>query len=186
MKLLLRITAVRRSEIAVRKWTTSKINFLLFLTLLISPITVCSGSTVLADDTNAPAKVGITLESPLDYQVSQRRSRSEGIVAVVGTIKLNTSDIPLPDALDTRMTRKETTGVLPGTWQPMSFDRKTGSFRGGITVVAGGWYRLEVRASRKGTELSRASVEHVGVGEVFVIAGQSNSANYGEERQTTQ
>ena len=30
-----------------------------------------------------------------------------------------------------------------------------------------------------------AMVEHVGMGEVFVIAGQSNSANHGEEKQTT-
>jgi hypothetical protein len=186
MKLLLRITAWRRLGNAVGTWANSDIDFLQLLALLISPITVCCASTVLADDTNAPAKVGITLEAPLDYQVFQRHSRIEGIVAVVGTIKLNTSDIPLPDVLDTRMTRKDPTGDLPGTWQPVSFDPKTGSFRGKITVSAGGWYRFELRASRKGIELSRASVEHVGVGEVFVIAGQSNSANYGEERQTTQ
>ena len=30
---------------------------------------------------------------------------------------------------------------------------------------------------------AKSTVEHVGVGEVFVIAGQSNSANYGEEKQ---
>ena len=29
-----------------------------------------------------------------------------------------------------------------------------------------------------------AAVEHVGVGEIFVVAGQSNSANYGEEMHT--
>jgi hypothetical protein len=35
-----------------------------------------------------------------------------------------------------------------------------------------------------GTEAT-AAVDHVGVGEVFVVAGQSNSANHGEERQRT-
>jgi hypothetical protein len=52
-------------------------------------------------------------------------------------------------------------------------------------VPAGGWYRLEVRALRAGVEVSATVVEHVGVGEVFIVAGQSNAANYGQERQTT-
>ncbi len=34
--------------------------------------------------------------------------------------------------------------------------------------------------------LAVSEVEHVGIGEVFVIAGQSNSANYGEEKLTPQ
>lgn len=32
---------------------------------------------------------------------------------------------------------------------------------------------------------ARATVDHVGVGEVFVVAGQSNSANHGSERLST-
>jgi hypothetical protein len=34
-----------------------------------------------------------------------------------------------------------------------------------------------------GTNMAGAEVEHVGVGEVFLIAGQSNAANHGEGRQ---
>ena len=34
--------------------------------------------------------------------------------------------------------------------------------------------------------ISDAAVEHVGVGEVFVVAGQSNSANHGAEKLSTQ
>ena len=32
--------------------------------------------------------------------------------------------------------------------------------------------------------IGQASVEHVGIGEVFVVAGQSNSANHGEQQQS--
>ena len=49
--------------------------------------------------------------------------------------------------------------------------------------ASGGWWKLEVRVSRGGQEAARGSVAHVAVGEVFVIAGQSNSANHGEEKQ---
>jgi hypothetical protein len=43
-----------------------------------------------------------------------------------------------------------------------------------------------VRAVQGATVVAGVSVEHVGVGDVFVIAGQSNSANHGEEKLTTQ
>ena len=52
-------------------------------------------------------------------------------------------------------------------------------------VPAGGFYALDVRAAKSGKVLAEAEVAHVGVGEVFVIAGQSNSTNYGEVRQQT-
>ncbi len=51
-----------------------------------------------------------------------------------------------------------------------------------VTASAGGWMRLEVRVAHGDREVARATVEHVGIGEVFLIAGQSNSANHGEQR----
>src|SRR5262249_59329065 len=54
-----------------------------------------------------------------------------------------------------------------------------------LRVAAGGWYRLELRAVQKGKTVAEWTVEKVGVGEVFVIAGQSNATNCGEERIRT-
>ena len=48
-----------------------------------------------------------------------------------------------------------------------------------ITVPAGGWYKLEVR--REGATGDIASVEPIGVGEVFIIAGQSYAAGTNDE-----
>lgn len=48
---------------------------------------------------------------------------------------------------------------------------------------AGGWYRLNVRVTRGDKVLAENVVDRVGIGEIFVIAGQSNSANHGEEKQ---
>lgn len=42
-----------------------------------------------------------------------------------------------------------------------------------------------MRATSDGKPLAEAQVPHVGVGEVLIVAGQSNSANHGEEKQTT-
>lgn len=53
-----------------------------------------------------------------------------------------------------------------------------------MEAPSGGWYRLEVRALNGRQVLADAAVQHVGVGEVFVVAGQSNSANHGAEKQS--
>ena len=62
---------------------------------------------------------------------------------------------------------------------------KGGRFEASVEVAAGGWYRLDVRAASAGKAVAQATVERVGVGEVFVIAGQSNSANHGAEKQAS-
>jgi len=136
-----------------------------------------------AEDVVASA-MRISLVSPLDYQVVQRATRAEGKLIVAGTILPETKTVLALDALEARLTGKSAAGDLPGQWQPLPFDARVASFRGELTVPTGGWYRLEVRALRNGAEILAAKVEHVGIGEVFVIAGQSNSANYGEQRQT--
>ena len=48
-----------------------------------------------------------------------------------------------------------------------------GVFMGNISLQ-GGWYSIQVRALANGSEVGNWSVDRVGVGEVFAIAGQSN------------
>lgn len=60
-------------------------------------------------------------------------------------------------------------------WKPLT---KT------IRVPEGGWYRLEVRSSKSLDEI--ASVEPFGVGEVFLVAGQSYATNTNDERLSVQ
>jgi hypothetical protein len=51
---------------------------------------------------------------------------------------------------------------------------------GALLLPAGGWYTLEIAADEGGPALF--TLAHLGVGEVFVVAGQSNSTNFGQER----
>jgi hypothetical protein len=64
-------------------------------------------------------------------------------------------------------------------WLSIPAGANSGSFAGEIRLEAG-WYALELRAWQDGTGESLYRVEPVGVGEVLVIAGQSNSANHGQ------
>ena len=73
----------------------------------------------------------------------------------------------------------------PGKWRRLTVDAKRQSFAAHWDAPAGGWHRLEVRALSGADVLAESAIEHVGVGEVFVVAGQSNSANHGAEKQKT-
>jgi len=126
----------------------------------------------------------LRLTSPVEYQVVQRSTRTQGELVVAGEFAATKGE-PLPDRLEAQVTGKSGFGELPEAWQPLPCDARVPAFRGVLKLPAGGWYRLEVRASRQGAVVGTVTVEHVGIGEVFVIAGQSNSANYGEEKQNT-
>src|SRR5882724_1278327 len=59
------------------------------------------------------------------------------------------------------------------------FEVRTGKAGAEATarVPAGGWYRLELRCRRGEAVTHHGAVEPVGVGEVFVVAGQSYATN---------
>lgn len=124
----------------------------------------------------------LSLDLPLEYQVAQREKAAEGRVVVAGRLELAADAAPV-ERLEARLIRPPGSVSLGGSWQRLPYDSRVAAFSGSISGPAGGWYRLEVRAVRGSATIAEASVAHVGIGEVFVVAGQSNSANFGEERQ---
>ena len=121
----------------------------------------------------------LTLTSPIDYQVVQRQVDNSGSIVIAGVVAAADSQAK---ALEARITA----GGEIGEWQKLVTTFQESAFRATLKLPAGGWYRLEVRALNGDKTVGEATVEHVGVGEVFVVAGQSNSANHGEEKQSTQ
>lgn len=59
-------------------------------------------------------------------------------------------------------------------WQSLTMLVGNAAFRGEVRAT-GGWYQLQVRAKAGFAVLTQATVNRVGVGEVFVVAGQSNA-----------
>ncbi|NVK31834.1 MAG: discoidin domain-containing protein [Gammaproteobacteria bacterium] len=57
-----------------------------------------------------------------------------------------------------------------------------GEFVGQLSAQAG-WYDLEIKGVRDENTVSFATVEKIGIGEIFLMAGQSNSANFGKPAQ---
>ncbi|MFZ4779730.1 MAG: sialate O-acetylesterase [Terrimicrobiaceae bacterium] len=123
-----------------------------------------------------PAAEGpLAVLSPSDYQVFQRQTMSAGKILLSGTVQ------PACDQVQARLTGTGLNGALPGTWEDVPFDKACHSFRAELPTQAGGWYQLEVRALLAGKEVASNRISHVGVGEVFVTCGQSNSTNCGSE-----
>ncbi len=66
-------------------------------------------------------------------------------------------------------------------WLALQVEDDEKELRGLAEVPAGGWYRLEVRCVDGETVTAAGSVEAVGVGEVFVVAGQSYAGGHNDE-----
>jgi hypothetical protein len=121
----------------------------------------------------------IELESPRDFQVFQRQIKASGTVAVAGRA------LARCDGAEGRVSGKSPFGELAGEWQRLTLDATSDAFQGNLRVPSGGWYRFELRLVEKGKTVASIEIPHIGIGEVFIVAGQSNATNYGEVRQQT-
>lgn len=129
----------------------------------------------LAELTAPPPEPELTLTSPRDHQVVQRRAPDRGRVLVSGRLK------QAAERVEVRVQGKAALGSLPEGWVALTLSPDARAFSGELEVGAGGWYALEARALRGGRPVAEGRVPAFGVGEVFVIAGQSNSTNSGPE-----
>ncbi|MDR3708262.1 MAG: sialate O-acetylesterase [Capsulimonadaceae bacterium] len=120
-----------------------------------------------------PAALALTVASPREYQVFQRQTEYQGSVRVSGTVASG-------KFVDVRLSGHPLKGDLGSRWRRLPVDGSTHSFYDEIPTPAGGWYRIELRATAPGLADENVTIEHVGVGEVFVGAGQSNSTSYGK------
>jgi hypothetical protein len=143
--------------------------------------TCLPAAAILCAQSSGPA---IIVSSPLDYQVFQRSAPTKGRIEIRGQVR-GSSDF---DGLkiEERLTGNSLTGPLPAKWVRLKLDPATGDFDVRLATIPGGFYQLEVRLTRGHDTIAETTVQHVGLGEVFVVAGQSNSTNYGEVKQTTQ
>lgn len=122
----------------------------------------------------------LSLSAPLERQVSQRTDRNQADVVVAGVVKEIADIIEAKADLATGIGNGQAVG-----WTTIAQreDIVAGKFSGRISLQAGGWYTLTVRARLGEKVVAEAAISKVGVGEVFVTAGQSNSANFSKPRQ---
>ncbi len=122
-----------------------------------------------------PSRGPMGLTAPLDWQVFQRTSRTNGWVGVTGRAPVGA------DRVEVKLEGQPLEGVLSTEWRQVPMNAQERTFDARVSAPAGGWYKVSVRALSNNQVLAEEAVPKVGVGEVFVGAGQSNSTNYGAE-----
>ena len=127
-------------------------------------------------------RVALTITAPITRQVIQRDGKNGADVIVRGTVT------SASDAIEASAELVQGATSGKGTdWVEIAKGGSTGGeFNGKIRLSAGGWYKISVRVRKGGQIVAEASIDKAGIGEVFVTAGQSNSANFGTPKQTAQ
>ncbi|MDY3919374.1 MAG: sialate O-acetylesterase [Candidatus Limivivens sp.] len=135
---------------------------------------------------------GITLtKAPADWEILQHRD-GFAPVFLAGTYQVHPAaiDVGVESAkpMARVMREDDNTAVVPWTYlDDCPGEHFSGTFSGTLMVPAGGLYRIETCLETKSTLpdltwLYRGDcVLHLGIGNIFILAGQSNSAGYGKD-----
>lgn len=127
----------------------------------------------------APAQT-LQVSAPQERQVFQRNAHDTAAVRIAGQLATPAQRI------EARAAPQPGRRGQAVDWTTVVNAPSAGAFTGTLTLAAGGWYWLELRAIRNGAPAEFRRVERVGVGEVFLASGQSNSVNFGEVRTQSQ
>jgi hypothetical protein len=114
------------------------------------------------------------ISDPMTRQVVQRRDDNIGNILFAGSFTGNV------DGFQARSTVRAGMSGVALNWTPLiDVSTSGGNFVGIFRQPAGGFYDLQIRPVFQGQAGQPMTVLAVGVGEVFITAGQSNTTNYG-------
>lgn len=132
----------------------------------------------------------LELTSPRPHQVVQRIGLAPGQgyadVPIVGNTPAQLKQV----AVEYRVVVMADPGEKPSepdpsqNWSMVTPVFRTATFHAAVRVPAGGWYRLECRFRVDDEVVAEGAVEPIGVGELFIVAGQSYATNCNDERLT--
>jgi hypothetical protein len=162
--------------------------------IAIAVCALCSAAALAAEETT------IAIRSPQPWQVFQRsgfhaatlkahpaKTDPEHVMARgAADVKISgqlSPDLSEAKELAYRLILEKDKSPLDVQWKSITLTRQAENFEATITVPAGGWYSLEVRTIEpKSGKAVTASTGPFGVGEVFLVAGQSYATNTNDER----
>jgi hypothetical protein len=116
----------------------------------------------------------VVLDYPKNRMVVQRNAQNTADIYLEGSFVGNA------DKIEARLITLSNAGV-PVTplevsdWQVIAACPLSNNFSGALFNKQAGWYNLEVKATNLGIEVGPITRIKIGIGEVFVISGQSNA-----------
>ena len=107
----------------------------------------------------------------------------EGDVPIVGEWPNELANVKADDVVcEAKLQRLEGAFGRDLDWTACRLKREGTRWSSSLNAPAGGWYKLEVRLRQGDNMVATGSVQPVGVGEVFVVAGQSYAEGTNDER----
>ncbi|MFM9198136.1 MAG: sialate O-acetylesterase [Planctomycetia bacterium] len=136
---------------------------------------------------SSAAAAELTIVAPTPWQVTQRGTAVRMELSGSGLLAAGARAEYRLLMADVGSEPPPSMPAAASVWRPLTVEPADSAVpdraRALVELPAGGWYRLEVRLkSAVGAAETAAVVEPVGVGEVFLAAGQSYATNTNEER----
>lgn len=128
------------------------------------------GLTV-ASATAQTVPTGLSVTYPSSRAVFQRENDNTSTIYLSGTY------FQPVDSIQARLVVEVNGQGLNTNWTTIRRNPQGGVFQGAINGT-GGWYRLEVQGFQGGRVIAQDVVRKVGIGEVFIITGQSNAQGF--------
>ncbi|MFO0796138.1 MAG: GDSL-type esterase/lipase family protein [Gemmataceae bacterium] len=155
--------------------------------LLVQPV-ACFLALAAAGPAAARDPAALVVESPKPNEVIQRTGFDPAAAAKeqpghpafgFADVAVRWAPVPAPERVVWEYRVVRLAGAAGGEvgWTKLVTHRGKTGLVGSARVPAGGWYRLEVRGRLDDTVTHASAVEPVGVGEVFLVAGQSYATN---------
>ncbi|WP_159476011.1 T9SS type A sorting domain-containing protein [Dyadobacter sp. 3J3] len=114
-------------------------------------------------------KAQIIITAPLERAIYQRDLDKSANVTISGSYSIAV------DKIEVHFTPVNSLQGVEIPWRTLQTNPTGGIFSGAVRVT-GGWYSMEVRGSKNGVIIGNPyKISKVGVGEVFIISGQSNA-----------
>lgn len=113
------------------------------------------------------AQISLTL--PVERMIYQRNNTNQAYIHITGNF---TAEY---DSIMAKVFPRVVGQGTEGSWQTIDY-RDDKPYFYGKYLANGGWYKLGIKAYKNGVEIDSIGRERVGVGEVFVVAGQSNAS----------
>lgn len=111
---------------------------------------------------------GLTVTYPTSRAIFQRENDNTSTIYLSGTY------FQPVDSVQARLVVEVNGQGLNTNWTTIRRNPQGGTFQGSIRGT-GGWYRLEVQGFQGGRVIAQDVVRKVGIGEVFIVTGQSNA-----------
>ncbi len=123
--------------------------------------------------TSVLAQTGIKVTYPESRAVFQRNNDNTSTIFLSGTYYQTV------DSLQGRLVAEVAGQGINTNWSTFQRTPQGSVFQGAVRGT-GGWYRLEVQAFQGGKVIAQDVVRKVGIGEVFIITGQSNAQGFSD------